>query len=257
MILSEDPFESLKLKFLSENNHIQIEPLELRAFDGSLAGAFFSDTDEKGKKIRFQINSADMDGVRLFKFLGTDQAVLEGRVNWKADLEGNSAAGTSSLAWSGPVSLSLKNGVLSRFNYLQGFTEMDFLKGDAATSAAASERISLKNFDLSGRVENERLNAETIKLDSEQFKMDGEGDVSGAGILNFRLKTYLEASFFKQIFPKRAEDFISSEESFFGPVTLLASGPLDALEFKPDPQSVAELAGRYARKKTEAFSKYL
>ena len=61
MILSEDPFESLKLKFLSENNHIQIEPLELRAFDGSLAGAFFSDTDEKGKKIRFQINSADME----------------------------------------------------------------------------------------------------------------------------------------------------------------------------------------------------
>ena len=117
--------------------------------------------------------------------------------------------------------------------------------------------MPLKNLNITGRIENERLKAETITLDNDQFKMEGEGEISGKGFLNLRLKTYLESGFFKQTFPKRADDFIEEGEKFFGPVTLLVSGSAASPEFNPDPQSVAELAGRYARKKTEIFSRFL
>ena len=110
---------------------------------------------------------------------------------------------------------------------------------------------------MNGRVENERFKADKINFENDQIQVEGEGEVTSDGILNFRLKTHLEAGYFRELFPKRANYFISDGDAFFGPITLLASGPLDGLNLKPDPQSVAEMASWYARKKTESISKYL
>ncbi len=252
MILSEDPYESVKADFSSENNASQIHSLEAKAFDGQLSGSVSVQTVDQGQKTELKMNGAGMDAARLFKLLGATQPALEGRVDWKAELEGSPASGHTD--WSGPISLSIKNGFLNHFGYVQAFEQMETLK---KASSEGSDRLAFKFLNVEGHVENERFKASQVNFENEQIQVEGEGEVTGDGILNFRLKTHLEAGYFRQLFPKRADDFISGQDKFFGPITLLASGPLDGLNVKPDPQSVAELASWYAHKKTESLSKYL
>ena len=121
----------------------------------------------------------------------------------------------------------------------------------------AGDKLEFSSLDLIGKIEDEKLKVQDVKLLSDRVQIDGEGEMNGEGDLNFRLQTHLEAGYFRELFPKRANDFIGEGDAFFGPITLLASGPLDGLELKPDPQSVAGLASYYARKKTQAISRYL
>lgn len=254
MILSQDPFDALKIVFSVEDNHPQIHSLTARAFDGDLTGSILSQAQEQNRKIQIQATGNGMDAARLFKFLGTTQPGLEGRVNWKAGLTGQPSADQSAMNWTGPFALSAKDGFLNHFGLVQALEQMETLKN---ASSPGADRLSFKSLDVQGQVEDERLKVQDANLVNDQVQIQGEGELSGDGILNFRLKTRLESEYFRELFPKRAGDFISEGESFFGPVTILASGPMDGLNLKPDPQSVAALAGRYAKKKTESISKYL
>jgi len=254
MITSNDPFESLQVSFLSENGHSQVQSLEVKAFDGSLSGSASSKMNEAGQPIQIQATGAGMDASRLFKFLGNSQAGLEGRVNWHLSLGGALAESSTARTWTGPFSLAIEKGTLHHFDYVQAFEKMETLKKSALP---AGDRLTFSSLNLIGKIEDEKLKVQDLKLLGDQVQIQGEGEMNGEGVLNFRLKTHLEAKYFRELFPKRADDFIGESDPFFGPVTLLASGPLDGLNLKPDPQSVASLAAYYARKKTQSISRYL
>ena len=248
MILNEDLFESLKLDFSSENKNYKVESLEASLFGGQLTAS----GGVQGQKSEIQMKGKGMDAARLSRFLGASQPALEGRVDWAARLEGSHTSDRSD--WSGPLSLSMKEGFLNHFGYVQAFEEMETLK---KASTPGSDKMPFRFLRMNGRLENETLQVDQVNFENEQVQIEGEGQITGEGALDFRLKTHLEAGYFRELFPKRANYFISEQDSFFGPVTLLASGPLDGLSLKPDSKSIAELAGWYAKKKTESISKYL
>jgi len=255
LFLSEEPFDNLKMKLAFWAGEIDVSALESQAFDGVLTGSFYSKMTARDQKIRVRLQGMDMSADKFFRFSGAAASDIDGKLKWNADFNGSRNTGADGMSWDGPFSLSINDGRLTGFDWVSAFSKIEPL-GDAAREGITSE-IILKELRASGQIENDRLNAELIQIDGDRLQVEGEGEVSREGALNLRLKTKMDAAVFRQLFPKRADDFISQNDTWFGPITLLASGVFGELSVKPDPQSVLELASYYARKKTESISRYL
>ncbi|HRK61782.1 MAG TPA: AsmA-like C-terminal region-containing protein [Candidatus Omnitrophota bacterium] len=255
LILSEEPFENLKMKLSFGGGELDVSAIESKAFDGVLTGAFYSRVSSQDQKIRVQLQGADMSADKFFRFSGASAADLEGRLKWSADFNGARRDDTEDMNWDGPFSLSVENGRLNNFDWISALQKIEPFK--EASREGVSSEITFNELNASGRIANDRLTAEKIQLDGDVLKVEGEGEVSREGDLNLRLETRIDSAVFRRLFPKRADDFVSSGDAFFGPVTLLASGAFGQLAVKPDPQSIVDLVSQYARKKTESISRYL
>lgn len=254
MVLSQEAFESFNMNFSSGGGVFDIPSLTLRAFEGNLAGAFITQTKEQSRITKVQMQGSEMNADAFFKFAGASQLGLQGKMSLEAVLEGVRQENESNTSWSGPFSLSVAQGVLGHFDYVHALEKIEPLK--KATVSTTGTPFEFEVLSLGGRVENDRLKADEVKLRSEHLQLDGEGGVDREGIFNFRLNTKVEANYFRELFPKHADEFLSDGDAFFGPITLLAVGSAEELEVKPDPQTISELASYYARRKTESVSRY-
>ncbi len=253
MILSNETVENVAAQFSVKDQVIKMNSLKLGVFDGSFLGsAEFQPTDH-GRKIESKMIGKDMDSVRFFKFWGAAQPGIEGKVDWTADVKGERASLGSRMELEGPVSLSIRNGALTRFNFVRALEQMEWLK---KADQPSSDRTPFDVLDVSGELDGRRYKIEQLTLKNSEIQVEGQGEMN-EGTLNLRMKTRLESGYFRQLFPDRAGDFISDGDAFFGPVTLLATGHLDDLNLKPDPQSVAELAKQFARRKSQSLSRFL
>ncbi len=255
LILSEEPLENLKMDLSFGGGEMDVSSISSKAFDGALTGSFYSKLGSQDQKIRVRLQGENMSADKFFRFSGAAVSTLEGDLNWNADFNGSRASDSDEMSWDGPFSLKVQKGRLNHFDWIQALRQIETFKGDPQNGAASE--LAFEELSVSGEIEDDRLRAETIRFNSDKLQAEGSGDVSREGDLNLRLKTRIDAATFRELFPERAGDFISQSDAFFGPVTLLASGPIGELSVKPDPQSVIELASHFARKKAESISRYL
>ncbi len=253
LIANEDPVESLIARFSLANRNFKVDSFKFRVFDGQVKGLVDFQPMNRGQKINLEINGSDMDSKRFFKFFGADQAGIEGRLSWDAHFQGKRLADDSKMDLNGPATFSVTKGILSRFNVVQALEQMDVLKKATQTP---SDQMAFDLLDAKGQLDEGHLKLDRVTLKNSDIQIDAQGDMSSEGILNLRMKTWVDAGYFRYLFPKRADNFMGNGDASFGPVTLLASGPLNELILKPDPQSAVELAGRFARKKTQVLSRY-
>lgn len=246
---SSEPFEAFEAGFTFQNGIYRADSFKMRALEGSLLGTAAAEFDQAGSNFQISLQGAGLNAAKLFK----PETGMEGKLSFTTELEGSHAAGTDTLAWEGPVKARVTNGTFNGFDYVKALSGIEVLKADASASTGP---LKFEELNIAGAFKRDHFLAEDIHLQNPDLKVRGGGEIGRDGSMDLRLRTSLTAEHFRQLFPKRADDVLQDQNEF-GPVTLLLSGNLAKPEVKPDPQAVADIAGRIARKKSEALSRYL
>ncbi len=104
-----------------------------------------------------------------------------------------------------------------------------------------------------------KISSDDLELYSADWNLNAKGDVSLEGVLNLRLEVYLAYAHAEKILAALSSGAGEGHDSeWFGPASLLASGPLDKIAVKADPALMAKLVSDLkAGKGQRAFRRFL
>lgn len=143
----------------------------------------------------------------------------------------------------GAGSFSVTNGEFHQVDLLAGLAGITGL-GKLGPFQSGATRFH----DVRGQwsVKNKKLQTDELVLISDDFQIEGAGDLGFDGSLNYRLSAYLMPSLARKIIPR------FEEEARLGPIPLLVVGNIGHPSVRPDPMLIETFMGNLVR---QQFSK--
>ncbi len=182
--------------------------------------------------------------------------IVRGRFSASAQFSGNTSDpekfiseshGEGSLVMTGAEFLTC-----DLFDALSKIAEFEPLK------QAASGKSTFDDIRGHFRLENGKFLTEDLVFLSPDFSVDGKGELSLEGKLNFRLDLYLARDQAAKVIGQNSKVMSRGEGEWFGPVPLLVTGTLAHPEIKADPQLTVKLLNKVQRGDTQgAFRNFL
>ena len=244
------------LKNFSMNVKLQrqkllIQNLEFEVMEGRLGlnGEVIGSTEKPNFSLGLHLERISL--ARYFEGVGQADKALEGNLFFTGKFHGQGKTPEEILpSLSGEGSLSITNGawrdldLMSPFKNLTPFQDLPL-----------SDLHSLSFYDLKAdwKLKEGKFNTQNLILNTEDFWIEGQGNLSTKGVLNSRLEVYLSQSLTKQAFQLwRAP--VETEGKQLGPIPLLIVGSIMKPESRIDDRLVESLLEAI---RTQKFRKVL
>lgn len=229
---ADETLERFATQVAWSKDRILIPELNFNAFGGSVTmRADFNElTSTPRSLIDFQVDRISLARMQA----GQEKPLLQGNLFGIGTLTNE---GPLDHGWldrlKGTGSISVTNGELRSVDILGGLSEI-------------AELASLKSFesgvtrfsDVRGNfgVGNRKVTTENLFLVSEDFEIQGAGDLNFDGNLNFRLSVFLSPALSQRIAPGIGENMR------LGPIPILIAGPISKPAIRKDPMLIGTFA---------------
>ncbi len=217
-----DEFEA-QLAF--DGKHFLIPQIKFLVFGGSVSGRASFD---QSKQVPASFLELDVQRLSLSRMQSSNtQPILLGNLFSYVSL---SEQGPFDSGWldrlQGKGSLSVTNGELHTLDLLGGLGQIAQLTPlDSLKSGVTRFDDIRADYDIL----NQKITTQNAMLVSEDFQIEGQGDVTFGGILNFRLSVYLSPALSQRISPRLGEN------ARLGPIPILIVGPVSQPQVRQDP----------------------
>ncbi len=197
--------------------------------------------------------SAEIERWSLARYTGSEgegdaATAAGGNLFLTANLKLDDAEGVS--PWreriQGQGELAITNGEFYALDLLGEASRIDEL---SALASASDGRTAFDDLRAPFRVEKGKAMMEKIMLVSGDLIVEGSGETTLDGILNYRLDAYIAAGIASQMGMPFLENTLS-DKKYFGPVPFVLAGPLAKPELKPDPARLPDLKDNIARRRS-------
>lgn len=236
--LPNDVFEELTLKATLEPDKWTLEELEFRWLAGSVHLQGMQEQSEKSPGLQFEIQIDQISLARYFEGLGRANEALEGNLFFtgKFEAKGKTFADLSKTL-TGQGTLSITNGKWYSFDLIGPLKHLEPFE---SLSSFQSDFLSFHDLKTQWDYKLEKFTADNLLIHSEDFWIEGKGNLSLEGILNSRLEVYLSSFLTEKLFQTwNASE--TTEGKKLGPLEYLAVGKLTKPELQMDDRSTAPL----------------
>ncbi len=216
--------------------------LAFQAYNGAVS---IRGKHDFSKKVPESFLQLDVQSVNLAKVgRAHEKPLMDGTLFLTGRLDGK---GSLDEKWperlTGAGSFSITNGEFHQVDLLAGLAKIAGLAKLGSFQSGAA-----RFHDVRGEwsVKNQKLQTDELMLISDDFQIEGAGDLGFDGSLNYRLSVYLMPSLARKIIPR------FDEEARLGPIPLLIVGNVERPSVRPDPMLIETFAGNLIR---QQFSK--
>jgi hypothetical protein len=169
------------------------------------------------------------------------QKLMDGNLFLKGNVRGTYQAGMDwQPAVEGDGTLLVTNGEFHTFDLLGTAAK---IQGLSSLESQASGATLFHDMHADFQIKNKKFTAENLAILGEDFTVQASGELGFDGLLNYRMKTYVNSQF---IVP---DEQAKAEKEFLGPIPLLLSGYLERPELKPDPDVRSNLVKDILKKR--------
>lgn len=222
---SSETIEQFEAQLAFGSQRFLIPQMKFFAFGGAVAGRAALDRSEQ---IPTSFAELDIQRLSLSRMQSSiAQPVLLGNLFSHVQLNGQ---GPFDDQWlnklQGRGSISVTNGELHTLDLLGGLGQIAQLAPLESVKSGATRFDDVRgDFDIL----NQKITTQNMMLVSEDFQIEAQGDMSFAGILNFRLSVYLSPALSQRITPGLGEN------ARLGPIPILIVGPVSQPQVRQDP----------------------
>lgn len=220
--------ENLVLDVKIQHGKLMLESLGFQALEGSLRFQGARDWPSENPAFWLETHVERVSLSRYFEGLGNPEPNLEGNFFFTGKLEGQGAA------LSGQGSLSITNGEWRSLDLVQPLRNLKPFQDIPQGSGSTRFHDIKANWKYGGG----KFDSEDFLLNSDDFWIEGKGNLSTSGVLNSRLDIYLSKSFTEERLRawKVLEELDGKQ---LGPIPYLVVGNLAKPEPKIDDRLVA------------------
>lgn len=226
LVPPDEVFEHLEAQIVLDGTRVLVPHFELDAYGGHLSLESMADLSEAGPKTVIDVNIQKLNLARM----QTEKEILDGNLYLVASLHGD---GPFNSGWldrlSGEGTFSITNGELHTIDLLSGLGQIAEL-AILGTFKSGTTRFNDVGGDLV--LESRQVETKNLVLLSDDFQVEGGGDIDLEGNLNYRLSVYLSPTLSRRIAPKIGENMR------LGPIPILVVGTIENPSVRTDPMLI-------------------
>ncbi|OGX06511.1 MAG: hypothetical protein A3G87_05835 [Omnitrophica bacterium RIFCSPLOWO2_12_FULL_50_11] len=226
IVQPEEVFEHLDAQIVLDGKRVLVPRFEFDAYDGRVSIESMVDFSEAGPKTLMDVNIRKLNLARLW----VEKPILDGNLFLVASLRSD---GPLDPGWldrlTGEGTFSITNGELHTVDLLGGLGQIAELAA-VGTFKSGTTRFNDIGGDLN--LEAKRAETENLVLLSDDFHVEGGGDIDLNGNLNYRLSVYLSPALSRRISSK------VSEHTRLGPIPILVVGTIEEPSVRTDPMLI-------------------
>ena len=228
-------FENLSLHLKIEDHKTVLQNLEFEAWGGKLG--FEGEWGGGGEKPDFWVTLRlqDVNLARYFEERGNQNKILEGNLFFSGKFQGKGNQWNE--LWppaSGQGSLSITNG---EWPSLDLATPLKILTPLQALATSHSRSLPFNDLKANWKFKEGKFDTEDLILNTEDYWIEGKGNLLLKGVLNSRLEIYLSPALTDQVL-KSWQAPETAEGRQLGPIPLLLVGNVA----RPEPRIDTQLA---------------
>ncbi|GEM_PF-7050361 len=220
-----ETIEQLEAQIVFSEKHFLIPKIKFLVFGGTVSGRAAFD---QSQEIPTSFLELDIQRLSLSQMQSSkSEPVVDGNLFSYVTLTGQ---GPFDSGWldrlKGKGSVSVTNGEFHTLDLLGNLGQIAQLTTLNSFKSGATRFDDIRgDFEIANR----KLTTKNTMLVSDDFQIEGQGDMSFEGILNFRLSVYLSPALSQRISPRLGEN------SRLGPIPVLIVGPVAKPEVHQDP----------------------
>ena len=239
---------NIKMAIAAEGGKLDIAPLAMNLYGGTLAGAM--SVNANGNVVALRENLAGIDINPLMKDLA-DRDLIEGRGDVRLDVtsHGDTVIAMKK-ALGGTAAVAFKDGAFKGINLAQSFREMKALlssKQDAVQQAKATDKTDFSEMTASFKIASGVAHNDDLAVKSPFLRLGGAGDIDvGNGSMNYVAKASVVGT-------SGGQGGKNLEQLQGLTVPVRVTGPFDKLSYQIEFADVAEgaLKAKVDEKKEE------
>lgn len=226
----EIPFEDFSLELVLGPGQLTLNQLEFNSLAGGFRFRGERKQSVKGSSFWIETECDQVSLARYFEARGEANEALEGNLFFQGRFE-------SSEALTGRGTLSITNG---KWNSLDFIESLKAVKGFESILTYQSNALSFHDLKAVWTYKEGKFSTEDLLIHSEDFWIEGKGDLSREGMLNARLEIYLSKFLTERLF----ESWQATEpigEKKLGPIPYLLLEKLTKPELRIEDRSLTPL----------------